>query len=186
MRASISLATLFAALHVGLAVDHSKFRTCAKTGFCRRRRNPEKHHGYVVAPTSLSLSTAGTVTGTLHGGEFGVSLTLTLQAYASGASRLRITETNPLHGPRWEPNDILEPELLTTPLRSVGVAELEGPPLEAAAAASAPRTRSPSNCASKRTPKRFAASLDALSSASTIDFANSSAISAIRSAKPGG
>ena len=159
MRASMSLATLFAALHVGLAVDHSKFRTCAKTGFCRRRRNPEKHHGYVVAPTSLSLSTAGTVTGTLHGGEFGVSLTLTLQAYASGASRLRITETNPLHGPRWEPNDILEPELLTTPLRSVGVAELEGHPLEAAAAAKevavyayaheVPNTASPSAAAAE-------------------------------------
>ncbi len=130
------LTIFFAIAHIGLAVDHGKFRTCAKTGFCRRRRNADTHHGYVVAPNSLSLSAdGGALTGTLHGGEFGVSLTLTLQAYASGASRLRITETHPLHGPRWEPNDILEPELPVTPLRAVDAAELEGHPLQAAAAA---------------------------------------------------
>ena len=118
-------------------VDHAKFRTCAKTGFCRRRRPADKHHPYVVAPKSLEVDAHGAVRGTLHGGEFGVSLTLTLQAYASGASRLRITETNPLHGPRWEPTDILEPELPPATLRLVGAAELgESHPLHAAAAAS--------------------------------------------------
>ena len=48
------------------------------------------------------------MTGQLHGGPFGVPLTLRLLAYTCGVARLRITETNPLHGPRWEPTDILE------------------------------------------------------------------------------
>ena len=107
-------------------VDHAKFRTCAQTGFCRRHRVSELPHPYVVAPGSLAVDgSSGEVTGTLHGGPFGVSLSLRLIAYDSGAARLRITESNPLHGPRWEPDDILEAGLKTTPLKAVGAAELD-------------------------------------------------------------
>ena len=105
-------------LSSAFAVDHAKFRTCQQTGFCRRHRTDEKPHPYVVAPNSLALDAAtGAVSGKLHGGPFGVSLTLTLLAYSSGVARLRVTETAPLHGPRWEPTDILESGLATAPLR---------------------------------------------------------------------
>ena len=94
------------------AVDHAKFRTCQQTGFCRRHRASQVHRPYVVAPNSLQVDAAGTVEGQLHGGPFGVSLTLKLLGYADGLARLRVTETNPLHGPRWEPDDILEKDLV--------------------------------------------------------------------------
>ena len=128
------LAALF---HVVLCVDHAKFRTCSQTGFCRRRRNAAIHP-YVVAPGSLTLDKAtGTVQGRLHGGEFGVSLNLHLIGYPSGVTRLRVTETNPLHGKRWEPTDILEADLTPSALRQVDAAELgEAHPLTAAVVAS--------------------------------------------------
>ena len=99
----LALVSLLAAAY---AVDHSKFRTCASTSFCRRHRGHKPPRGYVIAPGSVSLA-AGTVTASLHGGPFGVALALTVRAYASGVIRLRITEAAPLHGPRWEPDDIL-------------------------------------------------------------------------------
>ena len=118
---SASTALLLVLLGSSSAVDHAKFRTCQQTGFCRRHRGSELPHPYVVAPGSLALDSSGAVTGRLHGGPFGVSLTLRLVAYTCGASRLRITETNPLHGPRWEPTDILEAGLQHTPLHAVDV-----------------------------------------------------------------
>jgi hypothetical protein len=134
MRLSLLLLVLLAEQSAG--VDHAKFRTCAQTGFCRRRRTAPTHP-YVVAPGSLSLDSAGSVRGELHGGEFGVSLTMQLLAYTSGVARLRITETTPLHGPRWEPSDILEADIRTAPLRPVGADQLgTAHPLHAALAAS--------------------------------------------------
>ena len=107
------------------AVDHAKFRTCQQTGFCRRHRGTELPHPYVVAPGSLVIDGgSGEVTGTLHGGPFGVSLSLRLIAYDCGAARLRITEAHPLNGPRWEPNDILESGLTPAPLKLVDASAL--------------------------------------------------------------
>ena len=112
-------ALLAALLPIAAGVDHAKFRTCQQTGFCRRHRVSELPHPYVVAPGSLKLDSSGAVMGALHGGPFGVSLTLTLVAYGCGAARLRITETQPLHGARWEPTDILETDLQPVPLSPV-------------------------------------------------------------------
>ena len=84
-----ALLLLLGAAAVG--VDHAKFRTCQQTGFCRRRRTADTHHPYVVAPGSLSLDAAtGAVRGRLHGGPFGVSLTLDVLAYVGGTARLRV------------------------------------------------------------------------------------------------
>ena len=95
-----------------LGVDHAKFRTCEKTGFCRRHRTAAAHP-YVVAPGSLVLGERGAVSAQLHGGPFGVALTLDLLAFTCGVARMRITETKPLHGPRWEPDDILLDQVTT-------------------------------------------------------------------------
>jgi alpha 1,3-glucosidase len=45
----------------------------------------------------------------LKGGPAGIQLVLDIRFYASGASRVRVTEKNPLNGPRWEVpmNDVL-------------------------------------------------------------------------------
>lgn len=113
------------ALGTANGVDHAKFRTCSQTGFCRRHRAVDTPHPYLVAPNSLSLSSwSGDVSGKLHGGPFGVSLNLQLIAYSSGVARMRITESTPLHGPRWEPQDILESSLKTAPLRAMTAAAL--------------------------------------------------------------
>jgi len=87
-------------------VDHSKFRTCKMTYFCKTKREAQPSRAHVVAPGTVSLAD-GKLTAQLHGGPYGVPLTLTLVGYDTGVARLRITETNPLHGPRWEPQDIL-------------------------------------------------------------------------------
>ena len=74
--------------------------------------------------TAGGYSGSGEVTGKLHGSPFGVSLSLRLIAYSCGAARLRITETNPLNGPRWSPTDILEAGLAAVPLTEVTAASL--------------------------------------------------------------
>ena len=65
------------------AVDHSKFRTCAQTNFCVRKRTAEPGRAYVVGPSSISLS-SNTLSAELHGGPWGVPLKL-----ARCCSRLR-------------------------------------------------------------------------------------------------
>ena len=133
-------ALLIAALFgVAWGVDHAKFRTCEQTGFCRRRRSAEIARGYVVPPASVQ-SASGTVTAQLHGGPFGVALSLSIQALASGPVRMRVVETNPLHGPRWEPADILEPNLepvTLQPLTSKPETMLSGASLSAVQAGGA-------------------------------------------------
>jgi alpha 1,3-glucosidase len=106
MRSHVA-AALIALCVPAAAVDHAKFRTCDKTAFCRRHRGAEATRPWVVAPGSAVLDASGRVSAQLHGGPSGVPLTLELLGYQSGTFRLRITETKPLHGPRWEPNDIL-------------------------------------------------------------------------------
>ena len=121
------------ALLFGLAVgvDHSKFRTCDKTHFCRTKRHAPPSRGHVIAPGSVALA-EGKVTAQLHGGPYGVPLTLELIAYDTGVARLRITETTPLNGPRWEPQDILL-EQTVVPLQPMAAdasalpSELRGP-----------------------------------------------------------
>lgn len=131
MRSTALLAMAAAAA----GVDHAKFRTCAQTGFCRRNRNAEIPRPYLVAPDSLGLAD-GVLRGQLRGGPFAISLTMTLEGYMTGVLRLRITETHPLHGPRWEPKDILETNLVPTPLVMVTAAAAtsdvaDGPTMDA-------------------------------------------------------
>lgn len=111
MMRSLTTAALIALCFPAAAVDHAKFRTCDKTSFCRRHRGAEAARPWVVAPGSAVLDASGRVSAQLHGGPSGVPLTLELLGYQSGAFRLRVTETKPLHGARWEPDDILiDPE----------------------------------------------------------------------------
>ena len=106
MKLSRSWALLLLWLPNALCVDHSKFRTCSQTNFCVRKRTAEPGRSYLVGPQSVSLS-SNALTAELHGGPWGVPLTLQLFAYDTGVARMRITESKPLHGPRWEPDDIL-------------------------------------------------------------------------------
>jgi len=107
-------------------VDHHKFRTCSQTSFCRRRRPATPAREYVISPSSFALDASGRLSAQLHGGPYGVPLSLSLETYASGAVRLRIVESSPLHGPRWEPNDILLPQA-HAPLRLVGAGDAQLP-----------------------------------------------------------
>ena len=116
------LATLLL-LASAAGVDHGKFRTCSQTGFCRRRRTARPERAYVVAPGSLAAA-GNAVRGELHGGPFGVKLALELSAFSAGVVRLRITESSPLHGARWEPSDILSEDLEPVALKPVGAADL--------------------------------------------------------------
>ena len=106
MKLSLSWALPLLWLPNALCVDHSKFRTCQQTNFCVRKRTAEPGRAYLVGPQSVSL-TSNVLSAELHGGPWGVPLTLQLFAYDTGVARMRITETRPLHGPRWEPDDIL-------------------------------------------------------------------------------
>ena len=106
MKLSCSWALPLLWLPNALCVDHSKFRTCQQTNFCVRKRTAEPGRAYLVGPQSVSL-TSNVLSAELHGGPWGVPLTLQLFAYDTGVARMRITETRPLHGPRWEPDDIL-------------------------------------------------------------------------------
>jgi alpha 1,3-glucosidase len=111
MMRPLTAAALISLCFPAAAVDHAKFRTCDKTSFCRRHRGAQAARPWVVAPGSAVLDVSGRVTAQLHGGPGGVPLTLELLGYQSGVFRLRVTETKPLHGPRWEPDDILiDPE----------------------------------------------------------------------------
>ncbi len=102
-----------------LSVDRAKFRTCDQTGFCRRHRHEVPNHKYVVAPGTFLLHSDGVLRAELHGGPFGVPLALQVSAFTCGVVRMRITELNPLHGPRWEPSDILEDGLALDSLREL-------------------------------------------------------------------
>jgi hypothetical protein len=95
------------------AVDRSKFRTCASTGFCRRFRD-----------TTVSSSTAGgrgpwkVVPGSLQvtndlfrarllseGSVAHPGLNLIVQLYKNNAIRVQFSEDKP----RWQPLDLLMP-----------------------------------------------------------------------------
>ncbi|KAL1504554.1 hypothetical protein AB1Y20_010954 [Prymnesium parvum] len=105
------------------AVDHAKFRTCAKTGFCRRHRDAPPSRAFLIAPASLQLTPHGVLAAQLHGGPFGVPLNLTLEAYSCGVLRLRAVEASPLHGARWEAEDLLEPSLRPAALTPIDADE---------------------------------------------------------------
>ena len=80
-----TLAVLVLSAPVLFAVDHSKFRTCAQTNFCVRKRTAEPGRAYVVGPSSISLS-SNTLSAELHGGPWGVPLTLQVLAYDTGVA----------------------------------------------------------------------------------------------------
>ena len=89
---------------VANAVDRSKFRSCADTGFCRR------HRGVGSPPNSYKLDmgsmtqTDGQLLGKVVAGA--ISLKLLISVCKGGAVRVRITEDED----RWQPPDILLPE----------------------------------------------------------------------------
>ena len=92
---------------LALGVDHSKFRTCETTSFCKRNRTPQQQsRRYLVAPNSVNLDQNGQIHAQLHGGPYAKPLNLNIRAYASGVVRMRILEENPMRH-RWEPDDIL-------------------------------------------------------------------------------
>ena len=89
------------------AVDRSKFRTCADTGFCRRHRGAAAVHTYRVEGGSLRVSRdviEGRISGSTgaHSGELKLQITIC----ESDAIRIKISEEKP----RWQPLDLLMPD----------------------------------------------------------------------------
>lgn len=79
------------------AVDRSKFRTCADTGFCRRHRllTPGVAK-FVLDASSVNLSPNGIQARIL--GPSSSSLFLNVDVYNGGTARVRISEQRP----RWK------------------------------------------------------------------------------------
>ena len=88
-----------------LAVDRTKFRTCQQTSFCRRHRSAERGRQYLVS--GLKMDSPGVAIADLKGGPNDVPLSLSVQFYTNGVSRIRVIEKKPLHGPRWEVDGVL-------------------------------------------------------------------------------
>ena len=83
------------------AVDRSKFRTCQDAGFCRRHRSKTAEPEFRVLPATVAEA-GGLLAATLHGAAAGAPhFALSLEAFDSGAARLRVLEQNDMT-PRWE------------------------------------------------------------------------------------
>lgn len=95
------------------AVDQSKFRKCEQTGFCRKYRKPFTDN---FSPDAAFAMITNTLKLNKNKVEFKVKkmnskedtvLISSIEGLSNGAIRLRIVENSPLHGKRWEPDDIL-------------------------------------------------------------------------------
>ena len=107
MQLYLVLALLAASLPAQEAVDRSKFRTCADTGFCRR------HRGATAALPGadsfrLDVESVSRQDGQLLGKVIAgaLSLKLLISVCRGGAVRVKITEDED----RWAPPEILQPE----------------------------------------------------------------------------
>ena len=89
------------ALAVG-AVDRSKFRTCETAAFCRSHRGKAAEPELRVVTPSLRVDAKGVVTAEVSAAVPGAPpFELTLQAFATGAVRMRVLEKGDFP-PRWE------------------------------------------------------------------------------------
>jgi len=110
------------------AVDHSKFRTCDQTGFCRRNRKQDFKRGqFEVVPGSLVVGPTK-VEGKLKSAEPNdIPLLLKVHFYQNGMARVRVTEDS--SEARWEAPDIVtEENLVPAPCTSVKNGDPSLPP----------------------------------------------------------
>lgn len=97
------LCVLAAWLQPIAAVDRTKFRTCEQGSFCRRFKKWIQRPGreealWSVLPDTRGKSADGAQTFKVkHKGEADPHLLLTLNLYASGMVRMRLSEIDPLH-----------------------------------------------------------------------------------------
>ncbi len=85
------------------AVDRSKFRTCADTGFCRRHRTVHEA-GYRLDVNSVTQTSEGHLAGKIISTTEG-ALNLLVSVVGNGAARVKITENQE----RYAPNTLLLP-----------------------------------------------------------------------------
>eukprot|EP00968_Pinguiococcus_pyrenoidosus_P002054 scaffold109_cov252-Pinguiococcus_pyrenoidosus.AAC.39 len=83
------------------AVDRSKFRSCAQTGFCVRLRNPEAD----AETAKLVADSVKTGDGFLTARFDDERLALRVEQYMSGVARIRIHDPAE---PRWEPQEVIQ------------------------------------------------------------------------------
>ena len=120
---AVALVALLAAIRPELAesVDRSKFRTCGNTGFCKRYRSHKPSSHFHVDVSTLNRKNPNRVTAILSGGPHeSVPLDLSIIFYASGVSRVRVTEAKT----RWQPPDVILEEQM--PLTTYTYREGEG------------------------------------------------------------
>ncbi len=95
---------LLSLLGRNFAVDRSKFRTCADTGFCRRHRN-NPGFGYRLDVNSVTQTSEGHLAGKITSTSE-ASLNLLVSVVGNGAVRVKITEKEE----RYAPNTLLLPD----------------------------------------------------------------------------
>ena len=95
---------LLSLLGRNFAVDRSKFRTCADTGFCRRHRN-NLGTGYQLDVNSITQTSEGHLVGKITSTSE-ASLNLFVSVVGESAIRVKITEKNE----RYAPNTLLLPD----------------------------------------------------------------------------
>jgi hypothetical protein len=104
------------------AVDRSKFRTCAQTGFCSRHRRDGQAgpvDGVVASLVRGSVQVSedgGVLMARVQVDATGPALALTVQAVSPGSLRVRLTESEEEDtglDPRWEAPDVLVETALT-------------------------------------------------------------------------
>ena len=95
---------LLSMLGRNFAVDRSKFRTCADTGFCRRHRN-SLGFGYKLDVNSVTQTSEGHLAGKITSTSE-ASLNLLVSVVGDSAIRVKITESDE----RYAPNTLLLPD----------------------------------------------------------------------------
>lgn len=112
-----------------VAVDRSKFRKCADTGFCKEFRDvvPGALPRFRVDAASLKHDEhAGFLGGQLLSSDVNAkALNFSLQFYNDGTSRLKIKECDPLRE-RWEPPDVVIEESLDSTAIRVDTSKSDG------------------------------------------------------------
>ena len=102
MAGSLLVLCALALLSAVSAVDRSKFRTCETAAFCRSHRGKSAEPELRIVTPSLRVDGSGVVTAEVSAAVPGAPpFELTLQAFATGAVRMRILEKGEFP-PRWE------------------------------------------------------------------------------------
>lgn len=126
MASTARLAIILAALLVGivLAVDHSVFKTCSQSSFCRRCRSLQPGTStFQVVDNTLSTTNGGTtaVVDLLNSAN-GQLFVLSVQALQSNTFRVQIDEKTPLRT-RYRIEDALQADPQTAVLAAVANAD---------------------------------------------------------------